>query len=467
MRIEEIISMAKEYFLLGLIGAVALIVVMTAGYFIYKKCFHGEKDIEKRKLLGGAVLFCYLVVVAGVTLLRGGYANESFCPYLFQSYRNAWNSWSVVEWRNIILNILMFVPMGFLVPFVFPKMRSFLKMSLTGLGMTLLIEGIQLFAKQGIFEVDDILDNTLGAMIGYGIYVLLRYMAESRAKKERTKLYKVLGAQVPLVVVVSVFSGIFITYGRQEFGNLIDYTYQVDLSKVSVELKTDLSEDIEISTVYHSKVGTKEDARAVAEKIFSIVGAAIDEERTIYYSESVFYYSQDGRYSVYVDYNSLSTSFTDFELLESEGAVGLTREDVENALGSFGVPYLELAEFSEQESGRYRFEIQLTKAEDVFVDGWLSCSMVENGQVYEFTNQLIAYEPLREVEIISEREAYQRILDGKFMYYYTLDPIESLVIEDVSLEYCRDTKGYFQPVYYFDAMLNGEEWGIMIPARTS
>ena len=465
MRIEELFSLAKEYFVLGIVGAAVLIVALAVGYFIYKKCLHGEKQMAKRKLIGYAVLFFYLIVVAGATLLRGNYGGNNFCPYLFYSYRNAWNTCSVVEWRNIILNILMFVPIGFLVPLMFPKIRSFLKVTLTGLGMTLLIEGIQLLGKQGIFEADDILDNTLGTMIGYGIYVLLRYMAERIAKKEKTALYKVVAAQVPLVAVVSVFCVIFISYDRQEFGNLADYTYRVDLSKASVELKTDLTESADMSWVYCSNVGTKEDTRAVAQSYLNSVGAEIDDERTLYYSETVVYYSKDDRYSVWVDYSSLLGHFTDYELLESEGAVGLTREEIEKALDKFNIPYLELAEFSEQENGLYRFKINLTKAEDSYVDGWFTCNIVENGQVYSFNNQLIAYEPLREVEIISEQKAYQRILDGKFMYYYTLDPIKSLVIEEVSLGYCRDTKGYFQPVYYFGAMLNGEEWMIMVPAR--
>lgn len=465
MRIEELISMAKEYFVLGIIGAVALTVVLAGGYLVYKKCFHGEKRIEKRKLVGYAISFCYLVVVVGATLLRGNYYKYSFCPYLFQSYRSAWNTASEVEWRNIILNILMFVPIGFLVPVVFPKMQSFWKVSLTGLGMTILIEGIQLIAKRGIFEADDLLDNTLGAMIGYGMYVLLRYLAECIAKRERTSLHKVLVSQIPTILVVSAFCIMFVRYDRQEFGNLADYTYRTDLSNVSVEQKTQFREEANSAWVYRSAMGTKEETRAIVESYFSPFGAEIDEERTIYDSETAVYYSKDNKYSVWVDYGSLNTSFSNFELFELEGAVGLTREEVEDALDSFSIPYLELAEFCEQENGNYRFETTLAKTENAFVDGWLTCSIAENGQVMNLNNQFVVYEPLRQVELISEQDAYERILDGKFMYYYMLDPIESLVIEKVSLTYSRDTKGYFQPVYYFDAKLNGEEWGIMIPAR--
>lgn len=466
MRIVELVDMAKQYLILGGVGAMLLCMVLLFGYFIiYKKLCHGEKRITKRMVIGCGILFCYLVVVAGATLLRGSYNAGSFCPYLFQSYRSAWNNFSVVEWQNIILNILMFVPLGFLLPCIFKKMRSFVKVTLTGLGMTLFIESMQFWGQQGIFELDDILDNTLGAMIGYGIYVLLCYVTQCIAKKERTELKKVLLLQLPLLIVVCTFTIIFVRYETQEFGNLIDYSYRVNLSDASVEVKAELSEENATSWVYSSIVGTKEEVREVAQDYFTSVGAEIDDEKTIYYSETVVYYSKDNRYSVWVDYNGLTSSFTDFDDMESEGSTGLTREEVEEKLNVFSISHLELAEFSEQQNGTYRFETELAKTGDVFVDGWLNCTIGGNGQVQRIDNHLIVYEQVKEVELISTEEACQKIQDGKFEYYYTLEPIKSLVIEKFSLGYSRDTKGFYQPVYCVDAKINGKEWGIRIPAR--
>lgn len=37
MRIEELFSLAKEYFVLGIVGGAVLIVALAVGYFIYKK----------------------------------------------------------------------------------------------------------------------------------------------------------------------------------------------------------------------------------------------------------------------------------------------------------------------------------------------------------------------------------------------------------------------------------------------
>lgn len=65
-----------------------------------------------------------------------------------------------------ILNILMFMPLGFLLPFIWQKMRSFPKVLLTGCFFSLIIEMCQLLNFR-CSDVDDILMNTLGAIVGY------------------------------------------------------------------------------------------------------------------------------------------------------------------------------------------------------------------------------------------------------------------------------------------------------------
>ena len=67
------------------------------------------------------------------------------------------------------LNIVLFVPMGYLLPFRLrqPKLWNVLAI---GAAISLLIETVQLLTHLGWFDVDDIFLNTLGALIGYGLY---------------------------------------------------------------------------------------------------------------------------------------------------------------------------------------------------------------------------------------------------------------------------------------------------------
>jgi len=75
---------------------------------------------------------------------------------------------------NLVGNILLFLPFGCLLPVVSKRMRSFGAVVLAALLLSLFFELFQLFTHTGECDVDDLILNTLGAIIGYGIYALLR-----------------------------------------------------------------------------------------------------------------------------------------------------------------------------------------------------------------------------------------------------------------------------------------------------
>lgn len=68
---------------------------------------------------------------------------------------------------NIFGNIFAFAPFGFVLPIISYKNRKFWNIALLSLEFSLTIELIQLLFKVGIFDVDDIIMNTIGGMIGY------------------------------------------------------------------------------------------------------------------------------------------------------------------------------------------------------------------------------------------------------------------------------------------------------------
>ena len=70
---------------------------------------------------------------------------------------------------GLYLNILMFVPFGFLV-FTIRSGCAAWKIILAGFCISLLIELIQLTTHLGIFEMDDLITNTLGTWIGTVVY---------------------------------------------------------------------------------------------------------------------------------------------------------------------------------------------------------------------------------------------------------------------------------------------------------
>lgn len=70
---------------------------------------------------------------------------------------------------NIAGNIVLLIPIGLLMPFVFHRLNT-KKSFIIALVFCLLIEGFQAILKIGIFDIDDVILNVLGFMMGYWSY---------------------------------------------------------------------------------------------------------------------------------------------------------------------------------------------------------------------------------------------------------------------------------------------------------
>lgn len=71
---------------------------------------------------------------------------------------------------NLVGNVIGFLPFGAILPVLRRSVCSFWKVTLLSFEFSALIEVTQLITKVGCFDVDDIILNTLGGMLGYGIF---------------------------------------------------------------------------------------------------------------------------------------------------------------------------------------------------------------------------------------------------------------------------------------------------------
>lgn len=85
--------------------------------------------------------------------------------------------------RNLFGNIAMFIPVGLAWPFCFKKLDGIRKVVLAGGGFSLLIELSQLFFYERGSDIDDLITNTSGALIGAVIYFLIVRRPCTFAKK--------------------------------------------------------------------------------------------------------------------------------------------------------------------------------------------------------------------------------------------------------------------------------------------
>ena len=91
---------------------------------------------------------------------------------------------------NLFGNIAIFMPFGFLVPILGRKKRKFWFTALASFELSLSVECIQLITKTGCFDVDDILLNTTGSILGYLAYWKVQKIRVRRKIHGRNKTEK-------------------------------------------------------------------------------------------------------------------------------------------------------------------------------------------------------------------------------------------------------------------------------------
>jgi glycopeptide antibiotics resistance protein len=80
---------------------------------------------------------------------------------------------------NLFGNIIPFMPIGLLAPLVVRSI-SWRKALVLGVGTGLTFEVMEVVFRVGIFDVDDVMLNTLGVVAGYGVFVVFKRRAQPR-----------------------------------------------------------------------------------------------------------------------------------------------------------------------------------------------------------------------------------------------------------------------------------------------
>ncbi len=75
---------------------------------------------------------------------------------------------------NLAGNIIAFIPFGLILPLIVRRMRRGIQVVAAGFALSLLVEVVQLITKVGCFDVDDLILNTLGSLLGYLCFSLCR-----------------------------------------------------------------------------------------------------------------------------------------------------------------------------------------------------------------------------------------------------------------------------------------------------
>lgn len=86
---------------------------------------------------------------------------------------------------NLLGNVFLFLPSGIVYPLLYPRLRRFWRTLGAGALLSLCLELCQLPFFERATDVDDLLLNTLGCAIGYGIWALWRAIADLRNRQKK------------------------------------------------------------------------------------------------------------------------------------------------------------------------------------------------------------------------------------------------------------------------------------------
>lgn len=84
---------------------------------------------------------------------------------------------------NLLGNIVPFVPFGFLLPLYYRKAKPFISTFIIGLLFILFVEGFQFITRLGSFDVDDIILNMVGIILGHVMIRIVSLLIDKREEK--------------------------------------------------------------------------------------------------------------------------------------------------------------------------------------------------------------------------------------------------------------------------------------------
>lgn len=157
-----VMSMLESLFLALPIGILVMLICLGI-IEIYQK---RKGIIIKRRKRNAIIIFCaYIIVVIQMSILFRPFGTINEIDLIpFNTPGGA---------RFIILyalaNMVIFFPVGILVPRIFKKANDVKVVSLAGFLLSLFIEISQLTLQCGVFQTEDLIVNTMGAGIGYYI----------------------------------------------------------------------------------------------------------------------------------------------------------------------------------------------------------------------------------------------------------------------------------------------------------
>ena len=454
----------------GLTLMVPMLAILIPAVLLIRKWYQKKKKVFPWGKAVSWILFLgWMGIYVYASLLHGSYWARHLNLQPFLMLREALNRFTPQLILNLFINIAVFVPFGILLPLLSNREKKWYWVLLTAMAMAVGFEGLQFATAHGICDIDDVLMDTLGAMLGWsGTMLVLSLHNGEKAKSLRYLTVPGLA----LLAAGLIFGG----YWLKPYGNFPDGPAKwVDCSQVCWEKTEDMDGSTGMSAPVY-KVGriTREQSEQFAMEFAARLGIRFDD--VMYYDTEIIYANRRGEggfLSVYYQDGSWDYSMgpRDGEFFENP----LEEQDhLKEYLEKLGVKVPESAEFVGENMDSkvpvVRIRIQMDHDGENLRHGELACQFFEMEGKYrlmEVDNRVFSLETVGHEKILGEEEAWELLRKGKSFRGRNYDGRAlRLSVSRPSLDWQTDTKGFFQPVYRFTVtdQDSGRQWDDFVAA---
>lgn len=137
-----------------------LILVFLEGWKFLKK---GKIGVSQ--FVAVLLMWCFLAVVYASTVFTRNPGTRQYELELFWSWKAVFHGSREMLKENI-LNVFLIMPVGLILPYICNRKLKWYTGLIAGIIVSFSIESLQLIMRRGLFEIDDIIHNSLGCMTG-------------------------------------------------------------------------------------------------------------------------------------------------------------------------------------------------------------------------------------------------------------------------------------------------------------
>lgn len=154
--------------------------------------------MEKRRIIRSVSRICFVIYMALLVYFlllsdgfgRGeGYENYRYNLVPFLEIKRFIKYYEYIDFPSVVINLLgnivAFMPFGALIRWVINRKTRWYQATAYTFLFSLCVELLQLVAKVGVFDVDDLILNTLGGLMGFWVYYLLLLINRRRERHDK------------------------------------------------------------------------------------------------------------------------------------------------------------------------------------------------------------------------------------------------------------------------------------------